>query len=280
MGAFSEISRQRCFGGWQLYLKHDSAEIGLSMKVGVYLPPATEKGKTPALTYLAGLTCTEDTFLIKAGAQRLAAELGLILVAPDTSPRGTDYPGQAESWDFGVGAGFYVDATEAPWQQNWRMYSYVTQELPRLIAAEFPVDTARRGIFGHSMGGHGALVCGLRNPELYRSVSAFAPISNPINCPWGQKAFTGYLGSDRKSWAAYDASLLMAAKAHPNPILVDQGMADQFLAAQLYPESLEAAAKVSGQKLTLRRQEGYDHGYYFIQSFLEDHLRHHAKILG
>lgn len=280
MSAFTEISRHRCFGGWQLYLKHDSAEIGLPMKVGVFLPPAAEAGKVPALTYLAGLTCTEDTFLIKAGAQRVAAELGLMLIAPDTSPRGTDFPGQADSWDFGVGAGFYIDATEAPWKQNWRMYSYVTKELPALMAAEFPVDTSRRGIFGHSMGGHGALVCGLRNPDLYRSVSAFAPIANPINCPWGQKAFTGYLGADQANWAAYDASTLMKAKAHPNPILVDQGEADQFLAIQLHPHALEAAAQSSGQKLTLRRQAGYDHGYYFIQSFMADHLRHHAQILG
>lgn len=280
MGAFTEISRHRCFGGWQLYLKHDSAEIGLPMKVGVFLPPAAEEGKVPALTYLAGLTCTEDTFLIKAGAQRMAAELGLMLIAPDTSPRGTDFPGQADNWDFGVGAGFYVDATEAPWKQNWRMYSYVTRELPALMAAEFPVDTSRRGVFGHSMGGHGALVCGLRNPDLFRSVSAFAPIANPINCPWGQKALAGYLGSDQKAWAAYDASELMQAKAHPNPILVDQGEADQFLSLQLHPHTLEAAAKASGQKLTLRRHSGYDHGYYFIQSFMEDHLRHHAGLLA
>jgi S-formylglutathione hydrolase len=280
MSTLTEISRQRCFGGWQLYLKHDSAEIGLPMKFSVYLPPAAETAKVPAITYLAGLTCTEDTFMIKAGAQRMAAELGLMLVAPDTSPRGTDFPGQAESWDFGVGAGFYVDATEAPWKQNWRMYSYVTQELPALIAANYPVDVNRRGIFGHSMGGHGALVCGLRNPDLYRSVSAFAPISNPMNCPWGEKAFTGYLGSDRSSWSAYDASVLMTAKAHPAHILVDQGEADQFLSQQLHPHALEAAAKVSGQKLKLRRHEGYDHSYYFIQTFMEDHLRHHKKILG
>ncbi|MBK8159460.1 MAG: S-formylglutathione hydrolase [Rhodospirillaceae bacterium] len=280
MSVVTELSRQRCFGGWQLYLRHDSSEIGLAAKFSVYLPPAAEKGPVPALTYLAGLTCTEDTFMIKAGAQRLASELGLMLVAPDTSPRGTDFPGQADNWDFGVGAGFYVDATEAPWKQNWRMYSYVTRELPALIAANYPVDVARRGIFGHSMGGHGALVCGLRNPDLYRSVSAFAPISNPMNCPWGEKAFTGYLGTDRSTWSAYDASVLMAAKAHPAHILVDQGEADQFLAEQLHPHALEAAAKVSGQKLHLRRHEGYDHGYYFIQTFMEDHLRHHARVLG
>jgi S-formylglutathione hydrolase len=277
--AMKELSRARCFGGWQIFLQHDSVEIGLPMKVGIYLPPAAENGKVPALTYLAGLTCTEETFLIKAGAQRMAAELGLMLIAPDTSPRGTDFPGQAENWDFGVGAGFYVDATVAPWKQHWRMYSYVTQELPAFIAAEFPVDTARRGIFGHSMGGHGALVCALRNPDLFRSVSAFAPIANPINCPWGQKAFAGYLGKDQKTWAAYDASELMKAKAHPNPVLVDQGEADQFLAVQLHPQALEASAKMSGQKLTLRRHAGYDHGYYFIQSFVEEHLRHHAGLL-
>lgn len=278
--AWKELSRHRCFGGWQIFLQHDSAEIGLPMKVGIYLPPAAEKGKVPALTYLAGLTCTEDTFLIKAGAQRVAAELGLMLIAPDTSPRGTDFPGQADNWDFGIGAGFYVDATETPWKQHWRMYSYVTKELPAFIAAEFPVDTARRGIFGHSMGGHGALICGLKNPDLFKSVSAFAPISNPINCPWGQKAFTGYLGSDKTVWTAHDASELMKAKAHPNPILVDQGEADQFLARELHPEALEMAAKVSGQRLNLRRHAGYDHGYYFIQSFVADHLRHHAAILA
>lgn len=280
MSIVTEISRHRCFGGWQLFLRHDSAEIGLPMKLSVYLPPAAEKGPVPALTYLAGLTCTEDTFMIKAGAQRVASELGLMLIAPDTSPRGTDFPGQADNWDFGVGAGFYVDATQEPWRQNWRMYSYVTQELPSLIAANYPADTQRQGIFGHSMGGHGALVCGLKNPGLYRSVSAFAPIANPMNCPWGEKAFTGYLGKDRAAWATYDASELMKAKAHPNPILVDQGEADQFLSVQLHPHSLEAAAKVSGQKLTLRRHPGYDHGYYFIQSFVADHLRHHAKVLG
>jgi S-formylglutathione hydrolase len=280
MGTITELSRHRCFGGWQLFLKHDSAEIGQPMKFSVYLPPAVEKGAVPALTYLAGLTCTEETFMIKASAQRVAAALGLMLVTPDTSPRGTDFPGQADNWDFGVGAGFYVDATQAPWKQNWRMYSYVTKELPALIAANYPVDVNRRGIFGHSMGGHGALVCGLRHPNLYRSVSAFAPISNPVNCPWGEKAFGNYLGSDRDTWKAYDASELMKTKAHPAEILVDQGEADQFLRVQLHPHALEAAAKISGQKLNLRRHAGYDHGYYFIQSFVEDHLRHHAKILG
>lgn len=277
--AMKELSRHRCFGGWQVFLQHDSAEIGLPMKLGVYLPPAAETGKAPALVYLAGLTCNEETFLIKAGAQRMAAELGLILIAPDTSPRGTDIPGQSDSWDFGIGAGFYVDATAAPWRAHWRMYSYVTRELPALIATEFPVDDTRVGIFGHSMGGHGALVCALRNPQVFKSVSAFAPISHPVDCPWGEKAFTGYLGADRTAWAAYDSSLLMGEKPHPGPILVDQGESDQFLERELHPATLEAAARKSGQKLDLRRHSGYDHGYYFIQSFVADHLRHHAALL-
>lgn len=278
--AVSELSRHHCFGGTQIFARHDSREIGLPMKFSIYLPPAADKGRVPVLFYLAGLTCTEETFMIKAGAQRLAAELGIALVAPDTSPRGTDFPGQAENWDFGIGAGFYVDATEAPWKAHWRMYAYVTQELPALISTVFQVDMDRAGIFGHSMGGHGALVCGLRNPSLFKSVSAFAPIANPMNCPWGEKAFTGYLGADRAAWAAYDASELMKKKAHPATILVDQGGADQFLSQQLHPQALEAAAKASGQSLTLRRHDGYDHGYYFIQTFVADHLRHHAKILG
>ncbi len=280
MSAVTEISHQRCFSGWQIFARHDSREIGLPAKFSVYLPPAAETTNVPVLFYLAGLTCTEETFMIKAAAQRVAAELGLALVTTDTSPRGTDFPGQADNWDFGIGAGFYVDATQAPWKQHWRMYSYVTQELPELIAAHYPVDKKRQGIFGHSMGGHGALVCGLRNPALFKSVSAFAPIANPVNCPWGEKAFTGYLGSDRKAWVSYDASALMEKHAHPAPILIDQGEADQFLKIQLKTQTLEAAAQVSGQKLVLRRQEGYDHGYYFISTFVEDHLRHHAALLG
>jgi S-formylglutathione hydrolase len=280
MSVITELARHRCFGGWQLYLRHDSSEIGLPMKFSVYLPPAAEKRSVPALTYLAGLTCTEDTFMIKAGAQRVASDLGLMLIAPDTSPRGTDIPGQADSWDFGVGAGFYVDATEAPWQQHWRMYSYVTKELPALIAANYPADPARCGIFGHSMGGHGALVCGLRNPDIYRSVSAFAPIAHPMGCPWGEKAFTGYLGGHRLDWRPYDGSELMKTHPHPSSILVDQGEADQFLEVQLHPHTLEAAAEISGQQLALRRHAGYDHGYYFIQSFMADHLYHHVGILG
>jgi S-formylglutathione hydrolase len=279
MVALKETSRHRCFGGWQLFLQHDSSEIGLPMKFALYLPPAAEKGKVPVVTYLAGLTCTEETFATKAGAQAIAAELGIALVAPDTSPRGAGIAGESDSWDFGVGAGFYVDATEAPWRRHWRMYTYVTRELPGLVTHAFPVDAGRQGIFGHSMGGHGALVCGLRNPGLYRSVSAFAPIANPVNCPWGVKAFSGYLGAGRDSWLAYDASDLMRHRPHPAPILVDQGEADQFLKVQLNPESLETAAAASGQQLTLRRHAGYDHGYYFIASFIGDHLRHHARVL-
>ena len=233
----------------------------------------------PALYYLAGLTCSEETFVIKAGAQRLAAEYGLALVACDTSPRGLDLPGDSESWDFGVGAGFYLDATELPWAGHYRMSSYVNEELPALIEANFPVRGDKRGIFGHSMGGHGALVTALRNPQRWQSVSAFAPIANPCAVPWGEKGFGNYLGDDRRRWEEWDASLLIKAKAFPGKILVDQGEADQFLEKQLKPEALEAAAKVSGQALELRRHAGYDHSYWFIQSFVADHLAHHAQAL-
>jgi len=273
------ISEHRCFGGRQIFLKHDSKEIGLPMRVSVFLPPQAERGKVPVLTYLAGLTCTEDTFMIKAGAQRLAAELGIMLVAPDTPPRGTDFPGQADAWDFGIGAGFYLDATQEPWAKNWRMGSYVNSELPDVVAAAFPADLDRAGIFGHSMGGHGALVSAFRNPKRYKSVSAFAPIAAPSRCPWGQKAFTGYLGADKAKWAEYDATELVARGALPTEILIDQGMSDQFLERELYPDAFEAAARKAAQKLTLRRQPGYDHGYYFIQTFVADHLHHHARIL-
>ena len=274
------ISEHRCFDGVQGYYTHASTEIGLEMKFSVFQPPQARAGKVPVLYYLAGLTCTEETFMIKAGAQRIAAELGLMLVAPDTSPRGANVPGEAENWDFGVGAGFYLDAAREPWSQHYRMYSYVTRELPALIAEKFPADALRQGIFGHSMGGHGALVCALRNPGQYRSLSAFAPIAAPMRCPWGKKAFRGYLGDDEASWQAWDASELVKQAQFPGTILVDQGLADKFLADQLYPETFEAACKASGQALTLRRQEGYDHGYYFISTFMEDHLRHHALQLG
>lgn len=273
-------SEQVCFGGTIGFYSHPSKEIGAEMKFSVYVPPAAKERRLPVLYFLAGLTCTEETFMIKAGALRLAAELGLIVVAPDTSPRGLGLPGEDNDWDFGTGAGFYIDAEAEPWRRNYRMYSYVTTELPSVIEAKFPADKDRRGIFGHSMGGHGALVVALKNPEAYGSVSAFAPISNPSSVPWGNKAFGNYLGPDRARWADWDASLLMSKRRFPGSILVDQGMRDQFLETQLRPEALEAAAKHSGQSLTLRRHEGYDHSYWFIQSFIEDHMRWHAERLN
>jgi S-formylglutathione hydrolase len=253
------------------------------MRFSVFLPPQAESARVPVLYYLAGLTCTEETFMIKAGAQRIAAELGLMLVAPDTSPRGVPLPGDSESYDFGVGAGFYLDATAEPWSKHYRMYSYVTRELAALIDANFPVDPKRQGIFGHSMGGHGAITIALKNPERYRSVSAFAPISAPRQVPWGQKALPRYLGPDRGQWAEYDATELMSKltdAARRPPLLVDQGLADQFLPTQLHPHLLEQAAKQVGYPLTLRRHEGYDHGYYFISTFMADHLRHHHHTLN
>jgi S-formylglutathione hydrolase len=272
-------SEQVCFGGRMGFYSHHSDATKSDMRFGIYLPPQAARAKVPALYYLAGLTCTEETFMIKAGAQRLAAEYGLALVACDTSPRGLNLPGDSESWDFGVGAGFYINATAAPWSTNYHMGSYVNEELPALVEKNFPISVERRGIFGHSMGGHGALVSALRNPSRWQSVSAFAPISNPAAVPWGKKAFGNYLGADTSQWAQWDASLLMRRKAYPGLILVDQGQADQFLVEQLQPQALEAAAAVSGQALTVRRHEGYDHSYWFIQSFMADHLAHHAKIL-
>ncbi len=274
------LSEHACFGGTQRFYAHASAECRTEMRFSVYLPPRVKSGAVPVLYYLAGLTCTEETFMIKAGAQRLAAQLGLMLVAPDTSPRQARIPGDDASWDFGLGAGFYVDATQAPWAQHYRMYSYVTKELPALIQGEFAVCADAQGIFGHSMGGHGALICALRNPGQYRSVSAFAPIAAPMRCPWGQKAFSGYLGAQRESWAEYDASVLVAKRGFARPILIDQGSADKFLAEQLYPQVFADACRQSGTSLTLRMQDGYDHGYYFISTFVEDHLRHHAGQLG
>jgi S-formylglutathione hydrolase len=232
------------------------------------------------LYYLAGLTCTEETFAIKAGAQRVAAELGLMLVTPDTSPREPRLPGDDGSWDFGIAAGFYVDATAAPWAAHYRMYSYVTRELPEVVAAHFPARADAQGIFGHSMGGHGALVCALRNPGRYRSLSAFAPIVAPSHCPWGRKAFAGYLGADTASWAPYDATELVRHRGFDGRILIDQGAADKFLAEQLLPHRFAAACRASGQPLELRMHAGYDHGYYFIQTFVEQHLRHHAAALA
>ncbi|WP_144629738.1 S-formylglutathione hydrolase [Bordetella genomosp. 13] len=276
------ISQHRCFGGWQRYYRHASAQVGLPMRFSVFVPEQATAGRVPVLFYLAGLTCTEETFMIKAGAQRYAARHGLMLVAPDTSPRGAGVPGEDTDWDFGTGAGFYVDATAEPWKTHYRMYSYVVDELHGIVCGELQGDAARTGIFGHSMGGHGALVLALRNPGKFRSVSAFAPIAAPSQCPWGHKAFGGYLGEDRAQWATYDATELMKNLKTPFPagILVDQGLADNFLVPQLYPEAFEAACQVAGQPLTLRRHEGYDHGYYFIATFIEDHIRFHAERLG
>ena len=276
------IGEHGCFGGQQRFYKHDSKEIGLPMRFSVFLPPQAALGQVPALIYLAGLTCNEETFMTKAGAQRLAAELGLALIAPDTSPRGANAPGEADSWDFGVGAGFYLDATQTPWAKNWRMESYITQELLPLVTNTLPVNAARVGIFGHSMGGHGALTLALKHPALFKSVSAFAPICAPMQCPWGHKAFTGYLGVDETAWAAHDATALMGqqtAPPYPGGILIDQGLADKFLAEQLHPHLFEAACASAGQPLTLRRHAGYDHGYYFIASLIADHLQRHAQQL-
>ena len=276
------LSEHRCFGGVQRFYRHASQVIGLPMRFGVYLPPQAESGRVPLLTYLAGLTCTEETFAIKAGAQRHAARLGLALLTPDTSPRGANVPGEADAWDFGVGAGFYLDATREPWRQHWRMESWLLDELLPQVAAEWPVDAQRCGLFGHSMGGHGALTLALRHPGRFVSLSAFAPIAAPSRCPWGEKAFSGYLGDDRTRWAEHDATELMARQTqppYPGGILVDQGLADAFLAQQLHPQLFEAACAAVGQPLTLRRHAGYDHGYYFIASFVEDHLAHHAEAL-
>ena len=275
------ISEHACFGGVQRFYRHDAAAIGLPMRFSVFIPPAESSAKLPAMFYLAGLTCNEETFMTKAGAQRVAAREGLMLIAPDTSPRGANIAGESEAWDLGVGAGFYLDATEQPWQSHYRMFSYIA-ELQALVVAELNADPGRIGIFGHSMGGHGALVLALRRPDLFRSVSAFAPIAAPSRCPWGEKAFTHYLGADRAAWSQYDASALMASRHTPFPqgILIDQGLADKFLSEQLHPDVFEAACQQAGQPLDLRRHAGYDHGYYFISTFMEDHLQFHRQNLG
>ncbi len=280
--ALNLVSQHRCFDGSQRFYRHDSAVIGLPMQFSVYVPAQAQHGRVPVLFFLAGLTCTEETFMIKAGAQRMAAHHGLMLVTPDTSPRGAGLPGEDDDWDFGTGAGFYLDATQAPWSRHYRMESYVTQELFDLVTGALPGDAARVGVCGHSMGGHGALVLAQRHRARFQSVSAFAPIAAPTRCPWGEKAFSQYLGPDRKTWTAYDASRLMAASHQPFPggILIDQGLADGFLAEQLYPEAFEQACRQAGQPLTLRRHAGYDHGYYFIATFMADHLAFHARQLG
>ncbi len=287
--AIETLSEHACFGGVQGFYRHHSAAIGLPMKFGVYVPPQAlgpGAGPVPALVWLAGLTCNEETFAIKAGAQRVAAALGLMLVTPDTSPRGTGVEGADAAWDFGTAAGFYLDATQTPWAPRWRMESYITQDLLAVLAQHFPLLPQATGLFGHSMGGHGALTLGLRHPDLFRSVSAFAPIAAPTQCPWGVKAFTGYLGDSahgRNAWAAHDATELVRAGKRLAPgapaLLVDQGEADRFLAEQLHPHLFEAACQAANVPLVLRRHAGYDHGYFFIASFIEDHLRHHAQAL-
>lgn len=278
------VGAHGCFGGVQRFYRHDSRAIGLPMRFSVYLPPAAvhEKKRVPALFYLAGLTCTEETFPAKAGAQRLAAKLGVALVAPDTSPRGAGIPGEADTWDFGVGAGFYLDATREPWNRHWRMESYLLDELIPLVGKTLPIEVSRASLFGHSMGGHGALTLALRHPGRFLSVSAFAPVVAPSRVPWGVKAFTRYLGEDRETWKAHDATELMGSRKsppYPGGILIDQGLDDKFLEEQLRPELFEAACRQAGQPLTLRRHAGYDHSYHFISTFVADHMRHHARHL-
>ncbi|AWH26557.1 S-formylglutathione hydrolase [Stenotrophomonas sp. YAU14D1_LEIMI4_1] len=271
------IEHRACFGGWQDVYRHTSTTLGCDMQFAVYLPPQATTQKLPVLYWLSGLTCTEQNVITKAGAQRYAAEHGVILVAPDTSPRGDDVA-DAEGYDLGKGAGFYLNATEQPWARHYRMHDYVVQELPALIEAHFPATDAR-AISGHSMGGHGALVLALRNPGRYRSVSAFSPIVAPSQVPWGEKAFTAYLGDDRAAWAQWDATALIAGAGERLPLLVDQGDADEFLQNQLQPQRLQQACEAAGHPLTLRLQPGYDHSYYFIASFIGEHIAHHAKAL-
>jgi S-formylglutathione hydrolase len=273
------LSSTKVSGGWLKRYRHESLSVKGDMVFAIFLPPQTESANVPVLYWLSGLTCTDENFSQKAGAFKKAAELGLAIVMPDTSPRGTDYPGEHDSYDFGSAAGFYLNATVAPYSNTYHMYDYVVQELPHLVEEHFPV-TDKRSISGHSMGGHGALVCSLKNPGRYQSVSAFAPITNPTQCPWGEKAFTGYLGDDRETWKAWDSCELIATASERLPLLVDQGEADNFLEEQLKPEALEAACEKAGHPLTLRRQPGYDHSYFFISTFIDDHLEHHAKALG
>lgn len=271
------IEHRACFGGWQDVYRHESKVLGCAMAFAIYLPPQAADGPVPVLYWLSGLTCSEQNFITKAGAQRYAAEHGIAIVCPDTSPRG-DAVADADGYDLGKGAGFYVDATQAPWAAHYRMYSYVADELPTLVEANFPV-TDVRAISGHSMGGHGALVVALRNPGRYRSVSAFSPIVAPSRVPWGEKAFAAYLGDDRETWEQYDASALVASAAERLPLLVDQGGADEFIDAQLRPQLLQAACEAAGHPLRLRLQPGYDHSYYFIASFIGEHVAHHAAAM-
>jgi S-formylglutathione hydrolase len=270
-----------CFDGRQLRVQHASDSCQCDMIFSLFLPPQAAQQKVPVVWWLSGLTCTDQNFVTKAGAQRVASELGLAVVAPDTSPRGDGVPGDpAGSWDFGLGAGFYVNATQSPFDRHYRMYDYVQKELPALIGAEFPLDMTRQGIMGHSMGGHGALTLALNHPEQFRSVSAFAPICAPSRCPWGQKALRGYLGDDPVAWRKHDAVALVEDRGFDKPILVDQGLADKFLQDQLQPDVLKVACEQAGVSLALNLREGYDHSYYFIATFIESHLRYHGHALS
>ena len=278
--ALETLEQHKSFGGMQGVYKHASETLSCDMEFSVYTPPQAGSGRVPVLYYLSGLTCTQENVTAKGCFQKYAAQHGLVVVAPDTSPRGSDYPGEHDDYDFGSGAGFYVDATREPWSRSYRMYSYVVEELPALINDGFPVDPHRAGIFGHSMGGHGALTIGLKNPGTYRSISAFAPIVAPSQVPWGQKALAGYLGDDPETWKEYDAvELVSSGHAIDTEILIDQGDADPFLQQHLRPELFEKACRQAGQSLKLRMQEGYDHSYFFISTFMADHIRHHAKYL-
>ncbi|MGA9574819.1 MAG: S-formylglutathione hydrolase [Lysobacterales bacterium] len=279
MTTIKEISRSRVHGGWQIRFQHHSPSLNCDMKFGVFLPPQAETGPVPVLYWLSGLTCTDENFVQKAGAQRLASELGLAIVCPDTSPRGTNLPGEHDDWDFGSGAGFYINATEAPWSDHYHMYDYVSRELPALVDSALPV-TDKRSVSGHSMGGHGALMCALKDPQLFQSVSAFAPICHPSESPWGNKAFSRYLGEDRNAWLDWDATQLVCRVEKQLHILIDQGTDDDFLGEELKPGSLEQACICTHHPLQVRMQEGYDHSYFFITSFIDDHLRYHAKALG
>nr|WP_321240663.1 S-formylglutathione hydrolase [uncultured Tolumonas sp.] len=277
MSTLTVVQEQKCFGGRQVRYQHSSAVLNCEMQFSVFLPPQAATQKVPAVYWLSGLTCSDENFSSKAGAQCVAAELGIALIIPDTSPRGEGVPDDA-AYDLGCGAGFYVNATQAPWAVHYQMYDYVLHELPTLVEAQLPLSD-KRAISGHSMGGHGALVLALRNPQCFVSVSAFAPIANPVNCPWGQKAFTAYLGEEQNAWADYDASLLLAQYRGDLPLLVDQGDADNFLTEQLKPQALYIAGMQAKANLMLRMQQGYDHSYYFIASFIEEHLRFHAQYL-
>ncbi len=273
------IEHIREWGGWLDRYEHDSASCHCKMTFSIYLPPQAEQGPVPAVYYLSGLTCTDDNVRTKAGAQRYAAELGIALVMSDTSPRGEGVPDEPERYDLGMGAGFYVNATQAPWSQHYQMYDYISRELPTLIEANFPVQPGNRSITGHSMGGHGALVVAMKNPGEWRSVSAFSPICNPVNCGWGEGCFGAYLGDDREAWKDYDATCLVEGGANPGPILIDQGTGDEFLADQLNPEAFKAVCAANGVELTLRMQGDYDHGYHFIGTFIGEHLGWHAEIM-